>query len=394
MGYTIRTGSPEDLSPILELLTTAFHDSADPEETIEIDRLVYEPQRSLLAIDQDRIIGHTGAFSRDLAVPGGVIPAAFVSMVGVSSAHRRQGVASALLTRQLRECTDPVAVLWASEGRIYQRFGYGLATRRLNLDIDTREVRLHTGAAGSIRVGSPQELRKDLAECYAAVWRDRPGHASRNEAWWDFVLSDPEARRHGFGAKRVVVHDSPSGVDGYALFRTKSSWNAAGPNGSVEVIHSVAATPAAYTAIWRYLTTIDLTRGTRLAFGALDEPLFDLVNEPRRLQAQMSDGLWLRVVDVPAALAGRRYFHSDLVLDVTDELLPENTGRYRLDGTRTTEPADIALDAATLGALYLGGGSAGALSAAGRITPLRDGAVARADAAFRWHRAPVGIDMF
>jgi predicted acetyltransferase len=193
----------------------------------------------------------------------------------------------------------------------------------------------------------------------------------------------------------MAVHDGPSGVDGYAVFRVRSSWDAGGPNGQVLVQHLVAANPVAYRQLWHWLMDIDLTRGVSLAYGAVDEPLLDMVDEPRRLHPSLSDGLWLRVLDVPAALAGRRYAtQPDLVIEVSDPLIAENNGRFRLDGARAEREPDLALDIATLGNLYLGGGSAGALADAGRITELRPGAVAEADTALRWHRAPVGIEMF
>lgn len=396
MSFAVRAGTAEDFDAVMRVLMTAFHDDPNDQELIDTSRLVYEPRRSLLAVDADEIVGHAAIFSRELTVPGAVIPAAFVTMVGVAGGHTRRGIASTLLTRQLREAPEPVALLLASEGRIYQRFGYGMASRRLNLSVDTREARLNAPpAAGSlIRVGSPHDLRKEMTGVYEAVRRQRPGYAGRNDRWWDFVLADAVARRGGAGPLLAVVHEGPSGVDGYALYRVRRDWDGSGPKGEVRVAHTVTANPVAYQEIWRYLLSIDLTRTTSLMYGAIDEPLFEMVNEPRRLNATLSDGLWLRIVDVPAALAARRYLLDDLVIEVNDPLLPANTGRFRLDGTRTADPADIALDAATLGTLYLGGGSVGALTAAGRVTELRPGAIARADVAFRWHQAPVGIEMF
>lgn len=401
MSHSVRTGTPRDLDAITSLLVLAFHDSVDEDQWAESTRLVFEPSRSLVAVDGAEIVGHAGTFTRDLTVPGSVMPAAFVTMVGVAGTHRRKGIARQLLIRQLRDARsagDPVAVLWASEGRIYQRFGYGMGSRKLSLDIETREVRLRgpDTVEGRIRAGFPQEMVADAARVYDAVVAQRPGYASRPGNWWDFLLADPPSRREGGGPKRIAVHEGPSGVDGYALFRVRSSWDAGGPNGQVMVQHVVAANPVAYREMWRWLMDIDLTRTVTLTYGSADEPLLDMVDEPRRLHASLADGLWLRVLDVPAALAGRRYAaQPDLVLEITDPLIAENNGRFLLDGgARTQRQPDLALDIATLGNLYLGGGSAGALADAGRITELRPGAVAEADAAFRWHRAPVGIEMF
>src|SRR5690606_513793 len=102
--------------------------------------------RTLVVTDGAALVGVAGAFTRDMTVPGAVVPAAHVTMVGVAPTHRRRGLLRRLMHRQLREVyearREPFAVLWASEGRIYQRFGYGLATTKLSLEIDTTEVRL------------------------------------------------------------------------------------------------------------------------------------------------------------------------------------------------------------------------------------------------------------
>jgi hypothetical protein len=148
-------------------------------------------------------------------------------------------------------------------------------------------------------------------------------------------------------------------------------WSEGGPNGEVKVRQVVAANPVAYQEIWRFLLDIDLTRSVGLWSGAADEPLFDLVNEPRRLGARIGDGLWLRVVDVAAALEQRRYGAPiDLVLEVADPLLPENTGRYRLTGLRDGAHRAPSSDrptrrwtSARSGSLYLG--------ALGRAPPTR-----------------------
>jgi len=328
-------------------------------------------------------------------------------MVGVLGTHRRQGIASTLVRRQLadvRAAGEPVALLWASEGQIYQRYGYGMATRRLRFDIDTREVRLNAPRAkeSRIRGGAPADLLTDIVDAYELVRADRPGYAGRTKQWWDYIITDPASRRYGAGPRRAIVHYGPSGPDGYAFFRVKQQWNKAGPDGVVQVNNIVAANPVAYRELCRFLLDMDLTRTVGIHFAAIDEPLLDMVNEPRRLGTTFSDGLWLRIVNVPGALAARRYAAPvDLVLQVEDELFAQNTGKFRLTGLKTgahcvptTDEPDLVLDIATLGTLYLGGGSAGGLAAAGRIEQLTPGAVAQAHAAFGWHHAPAGVEMF
>jgi predicted acetyltransferase len=134
----------------------------------------------------------------------------------------------------------------------------------------------------------------------------------------------------------------------------------------------------------------------------VDEPLLFMVNEPRRIAARQADALWVRILDVPGALAARRYAAEiDLVIDVTDELIPENTGRWRLsgslDGARcesTVDPADLSCDIQSLGAAYLGGTPLASLAATGLVREHRPGALAAAATAFGWYQTPSSIEVF
>lgn len=401
----IQVAGPDEWDDIAALLSAAFLAPLDPDAR-EHDRAVFEPERSLLVRDDDAVVAHAAAFTRELSVPGGVLPAAHVTMVGVAATHRRRRLLTRMMHRQLREVRDagrePVAVLWASEGRIYQRFGYGLAAQRLIIDADVREVRLPAGTTGGrLRVGNPEALRPELAAVYDRVRADRPGWSSRDDRWWRFVLADYPSRRGGAAELRAVLHEGPAGVDGYALYRTRSKWDSS-PLGVVEVAEITATGPESYGRLWRFLMSIDLTRTVTHHFAATDEPVLHLVDEPRQLGARIADALWVRLVDLPAALASRRYVAPvDTVLEITDPLLPENAGRWRLtgdaDGARcvpTRDPAELAGDVRDLGAAYLGGSSLGALAAAGRIRELRPGALQRVNAAFGWLRAPVGVEVF
>ncbi|SCE85038.1 Predicted acetyltransferase [Micromonospora viridifaciens] len=397
----------EDLDEIAALLALAFHGDVEP-ELLEIERGAFEPERSLLVRDGGTAVAHAGAFTRELTVPGAAVPAAHVTMVSVAPTHRRRGLFTGLMRRQLREIHDagrePVAVLWASEGRIYPRFGYGLAAQRLTLQCDTAELRLPapTPAEGRLRLDRPAAHQAELARLYDRVRAGRPGWSSRDERWWAYVLADVKALRGGATERRVLLHEGPTGLDGYALYRTKEEWDRGGPRGEVRVDEVVAADPAAYLALWRLLLSIDLTRRLSFDRAAVDEPLLWLVNEPRQLGAQLSDALWVRLVDVRAALAARRYATDvDVVVEVTDELLPENAGRWRLVGgpagaecTATTAAAQLTCDVSALGALYLGGAGLEALAAAGRIRELVPGALAAAGPAFGWHRAPSPMEVF
>jgi predicted acetyltransferase len=400
----IRVGTPDDWSTISNLLFAAFHSTMD-QEASDLDGAIWEPERALVATDGDTIVGHAAAFTRDLSVPGNVLPAAHVTMVAVAPTHRRRGLLNRMMRQQLRDVTEPIAVLWASESRIYSRFGYGLAAHRLEMDIESAEVQLPAATSpAKLRAGTPAALQPELAKVYDQVRADRPGWSSRGEATWAYVLGDTAWHRAGNTELRAVVHEGIGGIDGYALWRTRGSWTGgSNPNGEVQVREVAAANLDAYLALWRFLFGIDLTRTVHYGFAAVDEPLLHLASDPRRLNSRYSDSLWVRVVDVGAALAARRYIAPvDVVFEVSDALLPENAGRWRLTATpdraatctRTEDPADLACDVRDLGAAYLGGPTLSALAAAGRVRELTPGALATASLAFGWHRAPASPEVF
>jgi predicted acetyltransferase len=407
LDFSITAAAPEDWDAVYNLLSDAF--AEEPDEAMRAEEKgIFEAGRTLLARRGETLIGAAGVFTRRLTVPGATLPAAHVTMVGVKPTARRQGVLTAMMRRQLADvhaAGEPVAILWASEGRIYQRFGYGLAARRLLLSVDTREARLNPAAVeGELRTAAAAEVRDELVKVYDRQVATRTGWSERAEQHWDYRLADPDSRREGAGTLKAVLHEGPGGVDGYATYRVKAEWTDYGPAGEVRIDELVAATPDAYLALWRFLLTVDLTRKTSTRHAAaVDEPLLQLVNEPRRLEAKVADALWLRIVDLPAALAARRYAADvDLVLDVADELLTDNAGRWRLRASafgaasceRTTDDADLACDVKALGAAYLGDQVIGGLAAAGQVRELGAGAVAKASAAFGWHRAPSAIEVF
>ena len=405
-GYSLRTATQDDFELAQSALADAFSEDWE-DDAREVERGPFEPARTLFAERAGEVAGVAGAFTRDLTVPGGILPAAHVTWVGVRPTHRRRGLLTWLMHSQLADVRtrgEAVAVLWATEGRIYQRFGYGLATGRLALSAD-REVRLRQpadAAEGRLRTIAVAEAPDVLSKVYDRVRAERVGWSNRDARWWDFVLADPPSRRDGRTAPRIIVHEGQSGVDGYAIWRIRPDWEWSGPKGVVNVREVVAANPGAYRALWRLLLDVDLTRTTEYGFAAVDEPLLHLVNEPRRLGGRLLDGLWVRLVDVPAALAGRRYAAEvDVVLEVTDAVLDGNAGRWRLTGgpesaacTRTDRPAGLTLDVGALGAAYLGGTSLASLAAAGRVTERVPGALARTSLAFGWYRPPSAIEVF
>ncbi|MGI5215991.1 GNAT family N-acetyltransferase [Plantactinospora sp. CA-290183] len=413
----VQVATAADWAGIHLLLRTAFHALPD-EAHAAAEGAVFEPERSLLVRSGEEVVAHAAAFTRELTVPGAVVPAAHVTMVAVASTHRRRGLLTRLMRHQLTQVhtagREPIALLWASEAPIYQRFGYGLAAQLLSMEINTTGVRLVDAPAGPPEAGTPagsgvrlrvagaDACQAELAQVYERLRAERPGWSSRNGPWWRYVLGDFPSRQFGGTERRVLLAEGPAGPTGYAVWRTRSHWDERGPQGTVVLDELVAADPTTYRELWRFLLGIDLTRTVSYGHGAVDEPLQHLVDEPRQLGARLGHALWVRIVDVAGALGARRYASDvDAVIEVTDPLLPANSGRWRLTVTggaarcrRTGEPAELACDVRDLAAAYLGGPSLGALAAAGRVRELRPGVLAPTSAAFGWHRAPAGIEVF
>ncbi|GIF00388.1 GNAT family N-acetyltransferase [Paractinoplanes rishiriensis] len=400
----LRAATPEDREPIAELLLYVFHDN-DTAEMRELEHLITEYDRSVVADDDGLVVGHASAQTRELTVPGAVLPAAHVTAVGVAPTHRRRGILTAMMRRQLEQIAEdgrePIAVLWASETKIYPRFGYGPAGLRHHLEVMTREVRFTNPVPppGRLRLTTPAAALPAMTALHERLRADRVGWSSRPEHWWKYLIDDNDTRRDGATGLHTVLLEGADGLLGYALWRVVDRWNTHGPNSQVRIAEVVADGPDAYATLWQFLLSIDLVRSATFSFAAVDEPLQYLVDEPRRLGRAASDALWVRLVDLPAALEARTYLAPlDVVLDVTDPLLPANTGRWRLSGgpnkvtcTRTEDPADLACGITELGAAYLGGTSLAALAAAGRVQRLTGNFPSTA---FGWHRHPNPIEIF
>ena len=365
-------------------------------------RETFEADRAIAANDGDRVVGTAGIFSFDLTVPGAAVAAAGVTIVGVHPTHRRRGILRRMMRLQLdaiHEGGEPIAILWASEGSIYQRFGYGLASLHAGVRLarDRSSFRTPIEAKGTIRFVDTEEAVRLFPPVHDAELPDRPGFFARSTAYWEHeVLPDPEHWRRGAGPAYHVVHESSGTVDAYARYRIREKWENAGPESTLNVVELLGTTPAAVLEMWQFLLGIDLIGQVEAWNLAVDDPILLAVAEPRRLRMEIGDALWLRVVDVAAALPGRRY-RSDgrLVVEITDAFCPWNAGRWALevsDGVPTCEPtteaAAIACDIADLGAAYLGAFSFAQLAAAGRVTELGAGGVISADRLFRTDRAP------
>lgn len=361
--------------------------------------------------DGKRWVATAGDFAKNVILPGGAsVPVAAVTLVSVAAGHRRRGLLTAMMRHQLDHVrsrgTEAVAMLFASETPIYGRFGYGLSSFNVELSGQVREltfraeVDLGDGAVSEI---DAETLLDTAPAIYDRAVAGLPGRMDRPRPWWEHWIHDGEERRKESGRVRFALHHDADGTpSAFAIYRPKSQWGVTGPNAELHVQEVRATNPRAYARTWRFLLELDLVRGVRFDGASVDERLRHLVADPRALRCQVTDGIFTRLVDVPGALALRRYATDvDVVLDVTDEFCPWNTGRYRLRGgpdgadcERSSAPADIALSARDLGAVYLGGVSLAALASAGLAGELTPGSVTRAAIAFGWPVAPGIPDQF
>jgi predicted acetyltransferase len=370
----------------------------------------FEPERSIAALEGGEVVATAGAYSLQMTLPGGPRPVAGVTIVGVLPTHRRRGLLTEMMRRQLTELyerqQEPVAALWASEGGIYDRFGYGVAARQLGLTGEKARMRLRPGTpvgTGRVVLASPERARPPEMSVYEQVRSETVGFLARSDRWWDRIFWDPEHVRGGATAGRHGLYTEQDGtVTGYVTYRLKEDWGPGRNDSEVQVADLLATTPAAYAALWAYVGSIDLYPKLRKSRSPLDDPVQHLLADARVLRAEVYDSLWVRLADVGRGLAGRTYSTPvDVVLDVADDFCPWNAGCWRLSGDeagatceRTTDPADLALAAADLGSVHLGGPTLIGLAAAGRVEERTAGAVRAVSRAFAGDRQPWCPEVF
>jgi predicted acetyltransferase len=400
-GYRISSPSQEEMPEFIRLVEAAF--GFEPhEEEIERWSRTLEPERLLWFSDGDLKVATAGAFSFRLTIPGGEVPAAGVTMVGVLPSHRRRGILTQMMREQLddvRSREEPIAILWASEASIYERFGYGLATKAAKITVDRDRAVFRDAAEpeGTTRLVTLERAADILPDVYERIRVRTPGMYARPREWWEAgTLADPEHARRGGGPLFCAVLEIDDEPEAYALYRMKGNWDEGVPNSTLVIREAIATSPVAVREIWRFLLGVDLVARVESWGVPHDHPLFLMLTEPRRLRMTLGDALWLRLVNLEAALGARSYADSEPVaIEVSDSFCDWNDGVWRVpDAERTDADPDLRLDAADLGSTYLGGISFAELARAGRVEELREGGLARADALFRTDVTPWCPEVF
>ncbi len=362
-------------------------------------------ERMHAASENGAIVGGAGAFPFELTVPGGVVPTAGITVVGTFPTHRRRGVLRAMMRAQLDDVHargEPVALLWASEDTIYGRFGYGMASQSADVKIPKEHSAFARPLerAGTLRIVDADEALELFPRVWDRVRPKTPGMLARTRTWWELriLFEPPGGGGEGGGPKRFVVLEKNGRAEGYAIYRHKPKWDEGISDSELQVVEAVALDGRPTAEIWRYLLDIDWAARVTVSLLPVDHPLWWLLATPRAMRPRISDGLWVRLVDVGEALSAREYASEGaVVFDVIDEFCPWNAGRWRVArgrAKRTTSSAQLRLDVSALGSAYLGAFSFSELVRGGRVEELRRGAAARADAMFAAERAPWCPEIF
>lgn len=398
MDLQIRPIGEDEFPAFCRTLESAFGNQAGEGEVAGWQS-VTELERTLATFEDGSIVATAGAFTLQVSVPGGrSVPAAGVTAVGVRPSHRRRGLLRALMERQLDDIArgpEPLAILTASESIIYGRFGYGVATWQASLAIDPRRSAFAQPLddAGRMKMVEPAEARAVAPSIHDRARVNQPGDINRSDAVWDLTTSDPEWSRPGEQPLFWAVHYSPVGeADGFVSYRVKRAWPEGLPGSEVRIDDLIGADADVEASLWRYILDLDLAGAVIAISRPLDEPTRWRLADPRRLrQRSVTDHTWVRLLDVPAALAARCYAVDDeIVLEVRDAFRPATDGRYLLRGgpdggecERTAASADVTLGVAELGTAYLGDARLSVLARAGRVLEHRQGAIGRLDRMFR-----------
>lgn len=370
MSIEIRTIAPDEFEAAVEVISSAFLDRPDIAKVAAYLRDRWVAERALVAFDGSRACGTFNSWPTELTVPGGAtVPAAAVSAVTVLPTHRRRGVLTAMAATAhavIRERGEAVGILYSAEYPIYGRFGYGPATRTGTLTLNVQRTGFHGARIPGVELVVPDESVRDQVRAVHDAWRvSRAGEIRRRPFSFDVRLGLEEEPWDGRWKGFLALHrDTSSAVDGFARYRTQPKWEESMPRAVVDVDELYGLTDGAYAALWRYLGEMDLVATVRAEGRPTDERLRWLLTNARAARlTDLVDGLWVRLFDVPRALAARTYATTgSLVLDVVDDAAPGGRWRLALDagpGGATCGPtgreADLVVPVAALGAAYLGG---------------------------------------
>jgi predicted acetyltransferase len=389
-AHDVRVLQSDEVRAAADLFTQTLHVPPANDELWQHVVGSYETGRLFGARHDGEIIGTASSFGSVLTVPGGgTVPMAAVTRVGVRSDHTRRGVLTAVLREQLADVQargEPLAGLRATESGIYGRFGFGVASRARSLAVVRRRCAFHATAprGGQVRMLAGSEAMKVIPPLYERLAVTRPGMITRPDAWWAVARGEVAAP----SGIQYAVHSGQHGDDGFVRYKVERHRGFADScHGILEVTGLYGTESTAIAELWRFVLGVDLVDEVRARARPLDDPLELLLAEVDACQTRVvEDELWLRLVDVPAALAARAYQDVEpVVLEVRDRFLPTNDGVYRIGPDSVervgTRPG-LVMDVGALASLYLGDRMPSTLAATGHIEVREADALLRADRLF------------
>jgi predicted acetyltransferase len=364
-----------------------------------------QPEWTLGAFVDGKLATTMGAYPFTMRWNGAAIPVAGITAVGSYPEYRRRGLLRSVMEqgfRDQRERGQYVAILWASMGAIYQRFGYGLASIYVRYDFAPRDAAFQQPVepTGHVRLATKDEARADMERVYKEYSAPRNLLLHRAPPMWDRMVREQKGKRAHIG----VYRDGDDRPTGYLVYETVEDGRPfqPAPDQTLEVRDFVAVDLDAYRGIWEFIRRHDLVARVDVKV-AEDDPAPALLLEPRVLRRRTSDGIWMRVVDVEHALPRRPYGDAGaLTLRVRDDVCDWNDATFRLetDGpdaqvSRTThhEP-DVTLPARSLAMLSSGYASATQLARWGLLEARDAAALRTADRLFATEYRPYCPDGF
>ena len=411
MAIEIRHLGPDDAEAAVEVTSTAFLERPDRDGVAALIREGWDPARSWLAWDGTIACGTFRSFETEITLPGlARVPAAAVASVTVLPTHRRRGILTQLAETEHRaalERGDMLAILYCSEFGIYGRYGYGPATRFGTWTVDVRATRLlpPTGDEGTVEFATPSHETKAQIRDVFEAWRPtQVSEIRRRDMGWEFRLGlRPEPWGGGWKGFLVLHRNVAGTVDGYLRYTALSKEEGPLPTSEINVQELVGLDDAAETALWRFVTSVDLVALVRADGRSVADRLpWRVTNARAATLSNVSDGLWVRLLDVRGALAARTYERdASLVLEIVDPLAPGGAHRLALDATAdgatctaTDRSPDLTLPVAALGSVYLGAHDLRDVVIRTGAEEHTSGALATAAAAFRTAREPWSSSFF
>ena len=347
----------------------------------------FDLDRTVVILEKSNIVGGSHSRRVEMSLPGATTVISGVCNVSVQPTHTRRGVMTQMMQHQLNDFhqrDEALAALFSTESIIYGRFGYGIGSLYERWTIE-RPYTAYTHpkkSPGKVFFVDPEDTPKELPEVFRRSTKNRPGVFQRELHHWERDSQAQEHSQGGPGGFFYVAYEENGRVDGYATYRSTGT--------TLVVNELMAATQEATAALWRFCFDVDRMSTTEALKRPVDDPLPWMLADPRRLRRSTRDGVWVRVVDVRAALALRRYLREDrLVLEVKDDNCPWNQERFELEGSPdgascrvSNKSPDLVLNVTHLASVFMGAVSFSTLAGANLIEECTPNALLRADCMF------------